>query len=109
MAIRKGDPDSVDNPDVEIGASVKAKRLRFRKEPRTKVELHGEARTPEGRTGLRTSSGSERENLPEEVEPGVTYRDVRVRWQASARLEDPDADAQPGKTRDPTKERANEK
>jgi hypothetical protein len=91
MAIRKGNPEPVDNPDVAIGARVKAKRLRFRKEPRTEVELHGGARTPEGRTDLKTASGSERENLPEEVEPGVTYRDVRVSWQASARLEDPDA------------------
>ena len=109
MAIRKGNPDPVDDPDVEIGASVKARRLRFRKEPKTKVELHGEARTPEGHTDLRTSSGSERENLPEEVEPGVTYRDVRVRWQASARLEDPDAGAQSDKARDPEKERTDER
>jgi hypothetical protein len=104
MTIRKGDPDPVDNPDIEIGASVKVKRVRFRKEPKTKVEMHGEARTPEGRTDLKTSSGSERANLPEEVEPGVTYRDVRLRWQASARLEDPDSNAQSDKTRDPAKE-----
>jgi hypothetical protein len=31
-------------------------------------------------------SHTERENLPDEVEPGVTYRDVRVRWRAGARL-----------------------
>jgi hypothetical protein len=34
------------------------------------------------------TSGSERENLPEEVEPGVTYRDVRIRWRAAARMKD---------------------
>jgi hypothetical protein len=33
---------------------------------------------------------SERENLPDEVEPGVTYRDVAVRWRLSARLDDPE-------------------
>jgi hypothetical protein len=89
VAVRKGNPDPVDDADVEIGASVKAKRMRFRSEPETNVELRGEARTPEGRSDVKASSGSERKNLPEEVEPGVTYRDVRVRWQASARLDDP--------------------
>lgn len=86
----KGNPDRVEDADVEIGASVKAKRLRFREKPKTKVELHGELRKPEGRGELgelQTASGSERRNLPEEVEPGVTYRDVRVRWRAAARLD----------------------
>jgi hypothetical protein len=86
---RKGDPDRVENADVEIGASVKAKRLRFREKPRTKVELHGEVREPAGRGELQATSGSERQNLPDEVEPGVTYRDVRVRWRAAARLDEP--------------------
>jgi hypothetical protein len=85
---RKGDPDRVENADVEIGASVKAKRLRFREKPKTKVELHGEVREPEGGGELQTTSGSERQNLPDEVEPGVTYRDVRVRWRAAARLDE---------------------
>jgi hypothetical protein len=84
---RKGNPDRVEDADVEIGASVKAKRLRFREKPKTKVELHGEVREPDGQGELQTASGSERRNLPEEVEPGVTYRDVRVRWRAAARLD----------------------
>lgn len=66
-----------DQPDIEIGAFVKAKRLRFNKKPETEVRVHGD----EG------GSGSERENLPETVEPGVTYRDVRVRWRAAAKLD----------------------
>jgi hypothetical protein len=86
--VRKGDPDRIENPDVEIGASVKAKRLRFRRKPETEVDLHGELQEPEGRGDLRTASGSERENLPEEIEPGVTYSDVRVRWRAAARLDE---------------------
>jgi hypothetical protein len=86
---RKGDPDHVENADVEIGASVKAKRLRFREKPKANVELHGEVRVPDGPGELQTTSGSERRNLPEEVEPGVTYRDVRVRWRAAARLDEP--------------------
>jgi hypothetical protein len=35
-------------------------------------------------------SVSERDNLPDAVEPGVTYRDVSVRWRASLRLDDPE-------------------
>ena len=34
---------------------------------------------------LETDSRSERRNLPEEVEPGVTYRNVEVGWAARAR------------------------
>jgi hypothetical protein len=89
MASRKGDSDRIPDPDVEVGASVRANRLRFRRKPETEVDLHGELREPEGHGDLRTASGSERENLPEEVKPGVTYRDVRVRWRAAARLEEP--------------------
>jgi len=87
---RKGDRDRIEDSDVEIGASVKAKRLRFREKPETNVDLHGELQEPEGSGELQTASGSERENLPDEVEPGVTYRDVRVGWRAAGRLEEPD-------------------
>jgi hypothetical protein len=61
-------------PDIEIGARVKAKTLRFKSVPETEV---------------RTSDGSRprslRKNLPDEVEPGVTYRDVEVTWHTEAR------------------------
>ena len=69
---RKGNPDRVEDADVEIGAVVKAKRLRFRQKPKTHVELHGELHEPDGQGELETTSGSERKNLPDEVEPGVT-------------------------------------
>jgi hypothetical protein len=85
---RKGNPDRAKDADVEIGASVKAKRLRFRGKPKTQVELHGELHEPESHGELETASGSERQNLPDEVEPGVTYRDVRVRWRTAARLKE---------------------
>jgi hypothetical protein len=68
-----------DEPDIEIGASVRAKKLRFRSKPKTEIEFRGEPRIESG-------SGSKRENLPDEVEPGVTYHDVHVRWGAAARL-----------------------
>ncbi len=87
---RKGDPDRIERPDVEIGASVKAKSLRFREKPRTDVDVHGEVVEPDRREDIETTSGSERRNLPEEVEPGVTYRDVTVRWRAAARIKEDD-------------------
>jgi hypothetical protein len=86
---RKGDPDRIGDPDVEIGASARAKRLRFRDKPKTDVDVRGEVTERGRRTGVAKASGSERENLPEEVLPGVTYRDVSVRWRAAGRLDDP--------------------
>jgi len=73
---------SEERPDVEISTSVKARELRFDVVPDTKVSFEGE---PE----VASSSRTERENLPEEVEPGVTYRHVKVRWRAVARIVHP--------------------
>jgi hypothetical protein len=73
------DIDRIERPDVEMGARVKAKRVRFRRAPETDVDFRGE---PEHDS----ESGSERRNLPEEVEPDVTYRDVEVRWRAAAKI-----------------------
>jgi hypothetical protein len=76
-------------PDVEVGARVKAKKLRFRRKPETEVKFEGGTRyrTTEltEEVELESESGSERRNLPEEVEPGVTYRNVEVGWAAKAR------------------------
>jgi hypothetical protein len=99
-AVRKKDPDRIANPDIELRADVKAKAVRFEEKPEADVEFTGEAvdrtdevhpeveapkfEAPEVEAGSKT----ERENLPEEVEPGVTYRDVRVRWHAAAKVTD---------------------
>ncbi len=82
---------SPDDPDVEIGAAVRARRLRFRKKPQVDVKTRGHVEVhPElaDELNLEGEGGShtERENLPDEVEPGVTYRDVRVRWRGGARI-----------------------
>jgi hypothetical protein len=63
--------------EIEVGAVVKAKAIRFDKVPETKISF------PES-DQERSGSNTERENLPDEVEPGVTYRDVKVRWNAGA-------------------------
>jgi hypothetical protein len=72
-----------DEPDIEIGAFAKAKKLRFHRKPETDVEFHGE---PE----IESFSGDVRDNLPDEVEPGKTYRDVKIGWRAAARFRPPE-------------------
>jgi hypothetical protein len=83
-------------PDIEIGARATAKRLRFRRKPQTKVEFEGETRVRKDdrieEVELENESQSERRNLPEEVEPGVTYSNVEVGWVARARAVVPDDD-----------------
>ena len=81
-----------DEPDIEIGAVVSAKKLRFKKTPKTNVEFTKESEVDlEGATPeIETASGSKRENLPDEVEPNKTYRDVVIRWGAAAKIRPPD-------------------
>jgi hypothetical protein len=57
---------------------VKARELRFEEVPET--EVHPPAQT-------------ERENLPEEVEPGVVYRNPRVRLRIASALTEGDPDS----------------
>ena len=78
MARRSDEPRVA---DIEIGATAQARRLRFRRKPEAEVEFRG---SPE----VESDSHSARENLPDEVEPGKTYRDVKVGWVAGARLDD---------------------
>jgi hypothetical protein len=72
----------VTRPDVEIHVGVRARELRFAKVPETRVWFEGEP-------GVSSSVHAERENLPEQVEPGVTYRNIAVRWHAEARIVHP--------------------
>jgi hypothetical protein len=70
-------------PDVEITASVRADELRFECKPQVRVRAYANA-------PAEAESISERENLPDELEPGTTYRNFAVRWRLAARLNDPD-------------------
>ena len=70
-------------PDVEIAAALRADEVRFECKPEVDVRVYADS-PADGEIV------SERDNLPDEVEPGVTYRDFAVRWRASARLSDPD-------------------
>jgi hypothetical protein len=72
-------PNALKRPDVELTADVKSRVLRFEKVPETEIWFPG---YPEDET----VSGTERENLPGEVEEGVTYRDSCIRLRSAARL-----------------------
>jgi hypothetical protein len=63
--------DSGVEPDLSITARVTADSLRFEKVPNPKVEFTGRPRRD-------TVWQSERENLPEQVQPGVTYRNIGI-------------------------------
>jgi hypothetical protein len=66
-------------PDVELTAGVKSRWLRFEKVPETEVRFPG---YPEDES----VSGTERENLPGEVQKDVTYRNARIRLRSAGLL-----------------------
>ena len=71
--------DTLKRPDVELTAEVKSRELRFEKVPETEIRFFG---YPEDRS----VSGTERENLPGEVEEDVIYRDSRIRLRSAGSL-----------------------
>ena len=75
-------PSRPHSADIELLASVEADELRFDQPPETEVRFFGEP-------GHESASGSDRTNLPDKVEPGVTYRDVRVDYRLASRLAEP--------------------
>ncbi|GAA1752629.1 hypothetical protein GCM10009834_06890 [Streptomonospora arabica] len=74
-----GKPSRPRRGDVEISASVKAEELTFSEVPEVSVDFPGDAEQD-------AASGSDRTNLPDEVEPGVTYRDIHVDYRIASRL-----------------------
>jgi hypothetical protein len=70
-------------PDVEIAAAIRANEVRFECTPEVSVIVWADS-------PALIVQESERENLPDEVEDGVTYRNIAVRWRVGAKLADPD-------------------
>jgi hypothetical protein len=70
-------------PDLEMSASGRADEVRFECKPEVRVRAYSNVPAS-------AESGSERDNLPDEMQPGVTYRNVSVRWRAWLRLDDPE-------------------
>ncbi len=60
------------NPDITLDADVRMRELRFEKAPDPEVRFRGN-------TGRSSVWRSRRENLPDEVQEGVAYRDAGVR------------------------------
>jgi len=75
-------PSRPHSADIEFTASLKADKLRFDESPETDVLFFGQP-------GHESASGSDRTNLPEKVEPGVTYRNVRIDYRLASRLTGP--------------------
>jgi hypothetical protein len=70
-------------PDLDFFTSVKAKEVTFGRVPeKRKVRYYGE---PDHETDAEV----ERENIPEDPEEGVTYRDVEVKWSVAQRIVHP--------------------
>lgn len=67
---RAGESEAAE-PDLSITARVTADSLRFERVPNPNVEFTGEPRRE-------TVWQSERQNLPQQVQPGVTYRDIGI-------------------------------
>ncbi|GAA4617816.1 hypothetical protein [Saccharopolyspora hordei] len=70
-----------EEPDVTFTSTVRAEELTFDEVPETHVEFTGD-------TDDRSTSGSDRTNLPRPVEPHVTYRDIRVDYRIEAYLDE---------------------
>ena len=71
----------VQDADVAIIANVTAKELKFDAVPNPTVEFLGKDKT-------QTIWHADRYNLPDQVEPGVTYRNIGIRLKITSRLAD---------------------
>lgn len=86
-------PDRPRDPDIEFTADIRAKELRFQRVPETEVRFRGH---PEHES----ASGTDRENLPDRVEPHVTYRDPKVRLRIASAIGEEDPDLPTGPAED---------
>ena len=68
-------------PDIELKARVKMRELRFEEVPDPEVRFRGS-------TERNSVWGSRRENLPDEVQEGVVYRDAGIRLRIASEIAD---------------------
>lgn len=69
--------------DVTFTSSVRADEITFREVPETRVDFSGD-------TDDRSTSGSDRTNLPNPVSPHVTYHAIQVDYRIKAYLDHAD-------------------
>ena len=68
-----------ENPDIAFAASMKMRELCFEEVPDPEVRFWGN-------TERKSVWGSKRENLPDEVQEGVVYRDAGVRLRIASEI-----------------------
>lgn len=78
-AAGEGKLDRPERPDIELGARVKMRELRFREVPENETRFFGS-------TERESVAGTERENLPYGVREGEEYRDAKVRLRIATRI-----------------------
>jgi hypothetical protein len=78
----RNDPD-VKAADIAIIANITAEELRFDVVPNSTVEFPGKPQS-------KTIWQAERFNLPDKIEPGVTYRNIGIRLKITSTLADID-------------------
>lgn len=76
----RNDPD-VEAADIAIIANITAEELRFEATANSSVEFIDKAKN-------QTIWQVERFNLPDKLEPGVTYRNIGIRLKITSRLAD---------------------
>ena len=69
------------NPDIALDADVRMRELHFEEVPDPEVRF-------EGNTRRNSVWRSKRENLPDEVQNGVIYRNARVRLRIATEIVD---------------------
>jgi hypothetical protein len=77
--VKKEGTGAPKNPDIDFTADVKARELRFEEVPETEVRFRGN-------TERNSVSSTERENLPDKIQEGVTYRNASVRLRIASEL-----------------------
>jgi hypothetical protein len=67
------------SPDIALDADVRTRELYFEEAPEPEVRFRGN-------TSRNSVWGSRRENLPDEVQEGVVYRNARVRLRIATEI-----------------------
>ena len=88
--MKKKRQGALENPDIKLTATVKARELRFDEVPGTEVRFWGHPDHD-------SLSETKRKNLPENVQQGVTYRNAIVRLRIASELLDEKLDLWEGR------------
>ena len=77
--MKKGGTGKPQNPDIALDAEVRMRELHFERTPEPEVCFRGNTRR-------NSVWESKRENLPDEVQEGVIYRDAGVRLRIASEV-----------------------